>query len=240
MSKLVDRKEEIYGSWKIIEKVQNQEKIFTRWQAQCICGKVEELISTQITSGKARKDCGCKRSWVGKRFGKLVVLEIGKKGNHNDYALCKCDCGKQKKIWGTSLYRGCTKSCGCFNDQRGLKSGLNSVYKLYQKRAEKLKLEFSISFEIFENLCKGKCFYCNREPSNEVKRTTKTKGTRSFVYNGIDRVENVKGYTEKNVVSCCKMCNLMKKDMSTDEWFKQMKKILQYHLDVKQMNQTAL
>ena len=53
---------------------------------------------------------------VGQKFGKLTVIErAGSTKNDNATWLCKCDCGGQTVAMGTSLKRGETISCGCFN-----------------------------------------------------------------------------------------------------------------------------
>ena len=56
------------------------------------------------------------------RFGKLVVIKRVKNyKNSNDrhcYWLCKCDCGNQVSIVGTSLTNGMTKSCGCLRKDK--------------------------------------------------------------------------------------------------------------------------
>jgi hypothetical protein len=53
------------------------------------------------------------------RFGRLLI--IGKAANRNGqpYALCRCDCGKEKEIAMSSLRRGLTQSCGCFRKEKG-------------------------------------------------------------------------------------------------------------------------
>ena len=57
---------------------------------------------------------------VGKKFGKLTVLElIGKdKKSHRQYK-CLCDCGKYKNVWSDKLTRktGSIKSCGCLRSK---------------------------------------------------------------------------------------------------------------------------
>lgn len=57
---------------------------------------------------------------IGKRFGRLVVLEraesvVNKSGKIRGRWLCKCDCGNTKIILTDSLTGGNTKSCGCYN-----------------------------------------------------------------------------------------------------------------------------
>ncbi len=54
---------------------------------------------------------------IGKRFGKLIVLERNfSKPSKSYYAThwtCKCDCGKTTSVHRSSLISGNTKSCGC-------------------------------------------------------------------------------------------------------------------------------
>ena len=39
-----------------------------------------------------------------------------------------------------------------------------------------------------------------------------------YLYNGLDRVDNNKGYFEDNVVPCCGVCNKMKGTMKQEEF----------------------
>lgn len=50
---------------------------------------------------------------VGKRFGKLIVLEARHLGGSKYEAVVQCDCGKIKTVDGHSVFRGHTSSCGC-------------------------------------------------------------------------------------------------------------------------------
>ena len=53
------------------------------------------------------------------------------------------------------------------------------------------------------------CFVCGAKFSNEWD---------GYKYNGIDRVDNEKGYEEGNVVPCCKICNVAKHDMEQKDF----------------------
>jgi hypothetical protein len=60
-------------------------------------------------------------SIIGKRYGYFTVLDIytDKYGGINrTIALCKCDCGKKKKVLYSSLLRGKPVSCGCLSNNR--------------------------------------------------------------------------------------------------------------------------
>jgi hypothetical protein len=69
-------------------------------------------------------------SIIGKRFGRLVVIE--KTTEHNKSGrllyLCKCDCGTEKKMPSFYFTGGDTKSCGCLlsetTKKRSTKHGL--------------------------------------------------------------------------------------------------------------------
>jgi hypothetical protein len=51
---------------------------------------------------------------TGQKFGKLTVDKYKGKNKHNQSMwLCKCQCGNNKIIVGTSLRNGSTRSCGC-------------------------------------------------------------------------------------------------------------------------------
>lgn len=51
---------------------------------------------------------------IGKRFGKLVVLQNSGNKDGRSLWLCQCDCGKQTIVMGRYLIKGRTKSCGCY------------------------------------------------------------------------------------------------------------------------------
>jgi hypothetical protein len=46
-----------------------------------------------------------------------------------------------------------------------------------------------------------------------------------FRYNGIDRIENTKGYSIDNCAPCCKICNNSKSTLSKEEWFYWIKQV---------------
>ena len=56
---------------------------------------------------------------AGKRFGRWTVLRIHPERHRDGNAVyvvwdCVCDCGTKRPVLGTSLYRGRSTSCGCF------------------------------------------------------------------------------------------------------------------------------
>ena len=62
---------------------------------------------------------------TGKRFGRLIVIEMEKQRiSKNDiHWLCKCDCGKQKFVTTGHLTSGTVKSCGCIKREQAIEKG---------------------------------------------------------------------------------------------------------------------
>ena len=152
----------------------------------------------------------------GKRFGRLLVLDFAGRRNNYRYWSCKCDCGNFVDVITASLTNGHTVSCGCYQrdkmmclKSKGL-SAKNYTYTRYVDSARHRGIEFSIDFDTFIDLTSKNCFYCGMEP----KQIRQRYGGTPHIYNGLDRVDNSKGYIINNVVPCCKSCNYKKKDVT--------------------------
>lgn len=50
---------------------------------------------------------------IGKRYGRLEVLQYSHSSGNKRRYLCRCDCGTAKIIAGIDLRTGGTISCGC-------------------------------------------------------------------------------------------------------------------------------
>lgn len=88
----------------------------------------------------------------------------------------------------------------------GLASAMN-VYGDYKRQAKTRNLEWDIDFEFFLQISKQNCYLCDEPPGNKAN---KKKYNGAFIYNGLDREDNTKGYTKKNVRPCCFKCNQVK------------------------------
>src|ERR1700719_1276503 len=53
------------------------------------------------------------RDITGQRFGMLLVVKRATDRGERIKYLCKCDCGNEKVIYGESIRRGTSASCGC-------------------------------------------------------------------------------------------------------------------------------
>jgi len=162
---------------------------------------------------------------TGRRFGRLTVIKRSYPNSKYGRArwLCKCTCGNEIIIIGHNLKNGNTKSCGCLaielaGNQRRLGFGVASmgyIYNKYKYNAKKRGYEWNLTKEQFKELTQQDCYYCGVKPKNKSKNTNCFG---DFIYNGIDRIDNAKGYTIDNVVPCCKLCNQAKMDLTLQEF----------------------
>lgn len=67
-------------------------------------------------------------------------------------------------------------------------------YNTYKSEAKRRNIEWCIDKEKAIELFKGKCYYCGFYNG----------------LNGIDRIDSNENYGDKNIVSCCELCNRMK------------------------------
>lgn len=90
-----------------------------------------------------------------------------------------------------------------------LMSKNRNCYKTYKRNSENVRrIEFTLSETEYEGFKKAPCYICGIKSDNNH-------------INGIDRVDNSKGYTLENCKPCCGHCNTMKGSFSLDEFINQ-------------------
>lgn len=182
------------------------------------------------------------------RYGRLLVIKHAGKDKRNKHLwLCQCDCGNKKVVVADNLSSGKSNSCGCLKAEFLAKKGnqwglyedreialLKVQYSHLKRRNKKMGFGDVLDFETFTRLSKGSCKYCGLEYSKEIEdrlnESKKSKRLSDHILkcNGIDRVDNKKGYVKDNCVSCCKYCNFAKHTMTEDEFYKWIKKVYEY------------
>jgi 5-methylcytosine-specific restriction endonuclease McrA len=165
------------------------------------------------------------RDLTGLRFGRLLVvkkagLERRTDGRNRTTWQCVCDCGNEVVANNSVLVAGSKKSCGCLSlevsidkclrqSERNRKApehtALGLVYRSYRASAGQRGYVFEITREDFKALASLPCHYCGVPPSN-----IKSTAAGDYVYQGLDRVDNNRGYVLDNLVPCCTKCNLSK------------------------------
>ncbi len=102
-------------------------------------------------------------------------------------------------------------------------AAFNKLFLVYKRNAKRYKRDFELSKEEFRELTKQNCFYCGTEPIIGYNADRRSHG--KYLYNGVDRYDNSKGYTVDNAVPCCKICNTMKSNLDVDAFRNHIKKI---------------
>lgn len=98
------------------------------WNCLCDCGNTAIVSTDSLRSGDTTS-CGCRKKevaienikgqrkktipMIGKRFGRLLVLDQAENIGKLLAYRCRCDCGNEIIVRGESLRRNNTKSCGC-------------------------------------------------------------------------------------------------------------------------------
>ena len=94
-------------------------------------------------------------------------------------------------------------------------AALNLLFATYRWHAEVDRdYKFELTHDEFRVLTKGNCFYCGAEPSQKFGHQLNGQ----YIYNGVDRYDNSKGYSTENCVSCCGSCNKAKGKRSADDF----------------------
>lgn len=94
---------------------------------------------------------------------------------------------------------------------------MSSDYNRYKKRADDKSLNFEITEGDFYSLIMEKCYICGKKSEGEH-------------INGIDRIDNEKGYIQDNIEACCGECNYMKNKFSLNDFFDKLRKIKKHKL----------
>lgn len=134
-----------------------------RWECLCDCGIIVYPTMNNLKRGHTTS-CGCakqdyiestKLDIIGKRFGKLVVLEeVFPPNRKRRMVKCLCDCGNICICAVTDLTIGHTASCGCGSKSKGelyiseILDQLNIPF-IQQKRFDKCKNKRKLPFDFY-------------------------------------------------------------------------------------------
>lgn len=160
---------------------------------------------------------------IGQKYGRLTVISRSVNSARGiSRWVCLCDCNKTLIVYSNLLKSGNTRSCGCligFSDR--VLSSKRLLFYRYKHDAEKRGLSFPLSFDDLMAITQRDCYYCGVPPCKYLKKMTAREG---FFYNGIDRLDNLRGYEQENIVPCCKDCNWAKMDLTQEAYMAWIKK----------------
>ena len=138
---------------------------------------------------------------VGKKFGRLLVIEKAESLNGKTRWLCRCDCGKERIVYSTSLKSGNTQSCGCYKTENAKR-----LYSSVRQRDKRLYAVWNgIKQRCLNRNCQtyknygGRGIKMDSEWANNYKSFydwAMRSGYRSGLE--IDRIDNNEDYCEAN------------------------------------------
>jgi hypothetical protein len=156
---------------------------------------------------------------TGQQFGKLTAIKRnGTNKQGKALWLFRCECGNQKTVPAEKVKRpkDPIRSCGCIraNENKGFMAMANQVFFDYN--------DGDLTLQQFYEMSQLDCYYCGAKPANQRNRYGK-----SFIYNGLDRLNNSLPHNLNNCVPCCWKCNQMKKATNVEEFIQHITTI--YH-----------
>jgi len=200
------------------------------WKLECLCGNTYEATTTDLTCDR-KKSCGCHRKnarskrlqeTIGRRYGKLVIVDITEDRNSSGtlYRKCRCDCGNYKHVTQGNLTSGNVASCGCNKNLRGkhhkLYRGYEDISLRYWSRVKRNAINRDIDFSITPEYAWGVWEKQNKlcVLSGQPLRFSRSKSSNFTA--SLDRIDNSKGYVEGNVQWIHKDINKCKTDFNQD------------------------
>jgi 5-methylcytosine-specific restriction endonuclease McrA len=233
MRKFNDLSNKKFGKLTAIEMVKIEKtkagKNIAIWKFECECGKIIENKAYNVTSGQAQS-CGCLRihshlkDITGNKYNRLTAIEFVETRGNNAFWKFKCDCGNEKIINKAAVLIGGTKSCGCPNISKQEYTVCRRAYEAHKIAAKKRNIESYIKLEDYISILKTPCVYCGEI---SIRKHYKTKIP--IELNSLDRKDNEKYYKLENVQSTCFICQIMKRDMTDEEFREHIKKIQKHN-----------
>ncbi len=166
----------------------------------------------------------------GNKYGLLTVLyREGSKSNGASW-MCHCDCGVRIIVPGSRLRHGGAKSCGCLRKLPKGQAAFNTLLRNIKYSAKARGHEWSLSKDFVLKLNSQPCHYCGIAPKQKIAELKTRKCNGEYLYNGIDRLDNAKGYIPGNVVPCCGTCNRAKFTMPKSVFLTWIHRVYHYRM----------
>lgn len=188
---------------------------------QCSCGKQFTVTAKALTSNNTKgcRGCDIRDVPIGKKFGKLTVIDWYCKKNKNNrsmvYWICKCDCGgtyegrnENIKLDFVASCKKCRKSSNKFANKS---MNPKRYFKSILAHANKRGISCLISEAFINNLLIKQNYKCALSGLN----ISYEEGNVS-----LDRINSDFGYTENNVQWVHRHVNFMKSEYSQDEYIR--------------------
>ena len=102
-----------FGELTVLEKTEKRDQGAIIWKCKCSCGNIVYWPTDRLQQTKT-PNCGCLKSLIGEKFGKLTVIaECGRSKARDIVWECECECGTHVFNTTHSLRSGKIIGCGC-------------------------------------------------------------------------------------------------------------------------------
>ncbi len=148
-----------------------------------------------------------------KRFGKWTVLGRGTGTGKQIYWRCLCECGNEVSVGGGPLANGRSKGCRNCCKWRGIGEFSKDHFSQIKRGAVERNIEFSLTMEELWSQFLVQNRSCPL--SGLVLKMGRNKSLRTA---SLDRKSSSLGYIKGNVWWVHKRLNIMKQELSTDDF----------------------
>lgn len=183
-----------------------------KWACKCECGNKGKVRTIDLERGSSSrcKTCAVKLLTAdlhGKTFGRWTVLEQVHGAGRGGHWRCRCECGAVKVKWASELVNSQSRECRKCSNLRPRIRPYESVYnKLVRSFASRSQTRNSdLTYEQFIHIISdARCHYCHKS----LQFTRNMSHGKKYSGYQLDRKDNSSGYTQANLVTCCKHCNM--------------------------------
>jgi hypothetical protein len=163
---------------------------------------------------------------------KLTVLRLATTNTRQgDIWLVKCQCGNYAQIDAYRLFNKKIISCNKCKMNK-FKSGYNNISAAFMRNikngAKKRNIEFNITIQYIDKLFIEQNKKCSLTGQDLIIIQGKSNKNTTA---SLDRIDSSKGYVEGNVQFVHKYINVMKWDLSTDEFINICQMVVNYNKD---------
>jgi hypothetical protein len=188
----IDITDQVFGRLRVVRKAPEP----CMWECVCSCGTVRLFTGTNLRTGNTTS-CGCAhKEQLAERNRVLLTLDP----------------------WLADMQMYVRKLGYRKNRRKTSKLGANQFKAAPSDAPEHPTVQFpwGLSLADYQKLVTSSCFYCGGLP-NQLPQGVSTRAL-GLRRNGIDRVDNSKGYEPKNCVPCCAPCNREKRAQTQAEF----------------------
>lgn len=178
-------------------------------------------------------------NFAGKKIGKLKVIRRiknlkRKRGGIEVRWLCICECGRKDIRASYQLKRNgrCSQCIACYKEMHANKYKYGPIFNAYirvtKSSAKQRNLPFKVDIKYLLMLLKRQKFKCALSGVTIAFAETSKLHQAGYSTASIDRIDSDKGYIKGNIQWLHKTVNLVKRNLSDEEFIEWCKIIVSY------------